>query len=137
MRIMDQMKSNYKKSLFMVISICITVVFLYSCTVAPLPDAEIKVDVSQIRHTMRGGMGASWHAISKEMHELPGYNKEYKYSLIYPQSRGSAFGGNPPASDISAWNQIKQYAFHQISREYTYEQEIEIPAKSCNWYILK
>lgn len=83
---------------------------------AELP--EIKVDVAQVRHTMRGGMGASWHAIgSKDWHELPGHNKEYKYSLSDPaqgntprRARGSAFGGNPPVTDQTAWKQIKQHA---------------------------
>jgi len=84
----------------------------HRCSAAsPEPDAEIKVDVSQVRHTMRGGLGASWHAMSKELHEIPSHNKEYKYSLRPNfQNRGSAFGANPPVTDAAGWRQIKQYA---------------------------
>jgi len=93
--------------------ILITMALLVQCTGSPKPDAEIRVDVSQIRHTMRGGIGASWHAISKEMNELPGYDTKYKYHLgqgLENRRRGSAFGGNPPVADTSAWRQVKQYA---------------------------
>lgn len=72
-------------------------------------DAHVTVDISRIRHTMQGGMGASWHAIIKELHELP-VDEHYKYPLLYERNRGSAFGGNPPVADTSAWRQIKQYA---------------------------
>jgi len=68
---------------------------------------EIKIDVSQIIHTMKGGMGASWHAISKE---LPLNNEKYKYPVRGDSPRGSAYGGNPPVSDISAWKQIQDHA---------------------------
>jgi hypothetical protein len=56
---------------------------------------------------MAGGIGASWHAISKDkIDESP----EYKWALRYKNSRGSAWGGNPPVSDTVAWNQIYHYA---------------------------
>ena len=52
---------------------------------------EIKIDASQIIHTMKGGMGASWHAISKE---LPLNNERYKFPVRGASPRGSAYGGN-------------------------------------------
>ena len=68
---------------------------------------EIKIDASQIIHTMKGGMGASWHAISKE---LPLNNEKYKFPVRGTSPRGSAYGGNPPVTNVEAWNQIQKHA---------------------------
>ncbi|MDR2680795.1 MAG: glycoside hydrolase family 5 protein [Tannerella sp.] len=68
---------------------------------------NVNVDVSRVHHTLRGGMGASWHAISKE---LPLNNEKYKYPAREIAPRGSAYGGNPPVTDTEAWRQVKQYA---------------------------
>ncbi len=70
-------------------------------------EAQIDIDASQIIHTMKGGMGASWHAIEKI---IPLENEKYKYPVREVGPRGSAYGGNPPASDTLAWNQIKDHA---------------------------
>jgi hypothetical protein len=56
---------------------------------------------------MKGGMGASWHAISKE---LPLQNEKYKFPVREIGSRGSAYGGNPEVSNLTAWNQINHHA---------------------------
>ncbi len=56
---------------------------------------------------MAGGIGASWHAISQDsIDESP----EYKWALRYKNSRGSAWGGNPPVTDTEAWEQIYSHA---------------------------
>ena len=56
---------------------------------------------------MAGGIGASWHAISEDsIDESP----EYKWALRYKNSRGSAWGGNPPVTDTGAWEQIYKHA---------------------------
>ena len=68
---------------------------------------EIKIDASQIIHTMKGGMGASWHAISKE---LPLNNERYKFPVRGASPRGSAYGGNPPVTNVEAWNQIQKHS---------------------------
>jgi len=68
---------------------------------------EIKVDASQIIHTMKGGMGASWHALH---YDIPLENEKYKYPVREIAPRGSAWGGNPPANDTAAWKQIKNHA---------------------------
>lgn len=68
---------------------------------------HISVDASKILHTMKGGMGASWHAISAE---FPFNNEKYTIPVRETGARGSAFGGNPPVSDKKAWQQIKDYA---------------------------
>lgn len=54
-------------------------------------------------YKMAGGIGASWHAISKDKIDE---SDEYKWALRNKNSRGSAWGGNPPVTDTSAWRQI-------------------------------
>lgn len=73
-------------------------------------DAQIliHVDASQIHHTMKGGLGASWHAISAV---LPLDNEKYTIKARETGSvRGSAYGGNPPVSYTKAWDQLKHHA---------------------------
>lgn len=77
------------------------------CKNSPEPDTKIHVDASQIIHTIKGGMGASWHAITDIM---PLNNENYKYPVREVAPLGSAYGGNPPSSDTAAWNQIKKHA---------------------------
>jgi hypothetical protein len=79
-----------------------------SCTGSGGDKVQIKVDASEIIHTLQAGMGASWHAISRE---LPLDIEKYKYTLANGRnSRGSAWGGNPPVSETAAWEQIKDHA---------------------------
>ncbi len=67
----------------------------------------IRIHADQERYRMAGGLGASWHAISLDsIDESP----EYKWALRYKNSRGSAWGGNPPVSETSAWDQIYKHA---------------------------
>jgi hypothetical protein len=63
-------------------------------TTAPTA-VEISVDVTKVVNTMRGGLGASWHAI-----ETP----------IPIGHGGSAWGAYPPAEDERAWQQIYWHA---------------------------
>ena len=86
--------------------LCMSAILFLGCNTSSKPDVEVRVDVSQVRHTIRGGMGASWHAIIKE---FPLENEKYKYQVI-GTPRGSAWGGNPPVADSAAWRQVKQYA---------------------------
>ena len=100
------MKSNlpYSKVVKNIYTVFIMLIMLNSCSQSQKSDFEINVDVSRINSTMKGGMGASWHSISKE---FPLDNKTYKYGDTH---RGSAFGGNPPVEDTDAWRQVKDYA---------------------------
>ncbi|MGA9294871.1 MAG: hypothetical protein WBV81_19945, partial [Ignavibacteriaceae bacterium] len=68
---------------------------------------KILVNSAQVIHEMKGGIGASWHALSKE---IPLNNEKYDYPVRLINSRGSAYGGNPPAENNSAWEQINYYA---------------------------
>jgi hypothetical protein len=56
---------------------------------------EINVDPTRVINTMRGGIGASWHAI-----ETP----------IPIGHGGSAWGAYPPAEDEGAWQEIYRHA---------------------------
>jgi hypothetical protein len=68
---------------------------------------EIKIDGKDIAHTMKGGIGASWHSL---VFDLPLENHKYTWPADTVSPRGSAWGGNPPLSDIRAWNQVYEHA---------------------------
>jgi hypothetical protein len=76
-------------------------------TMNPNSIVNIKVDASKIAYTMRGGMGASWHAISAE---FPLDNEKYTIPIREVGARGSAYGGNPPVANEKAWAQLKEHA---------------------------
>jgi hypothetical protein len=63
----------------------------------PQPPAhvEISVDTGKVLNTMRGGIGASWHAIEEPIPIGHG---------------GSGWGAYPPAADDRAWKQIYRHA---------------------------
>jgi len=52
---------------------------------------KITVSLNQELQTLRGGIGASWHAISEGVRD---------------GGAGSAWGGNPPASDSARWRRF-------------------------------
>ena len=58
-------------------------------------EVRIQVDVATVLNTMRGGIGASWHAIEEP---IPGTHG------------GSGWGAYPPAEDEAAWAQIDRHA---------------------------
>jgi len=63
------------------------------------PEIQVQVDAGQVRHTLRGGLGASWHAI------------ETPIPVVENRSHGgSGWGGYPPAADEAAWRQIYAHA---------------------------
>lgn len=68
---------------------------------------QIYIDPQQVIHTMKGGIGASWHALSNE---IPIDNEKYDYPVRFINPRGSGYGGNPPINDESAWEQINYHA---------------------------
>ncbi|HEY3324395.1 MAG TPA: polysaccharide lyase family protein [Planctomycetota bacterium] len=57
--------------------------------------AHILIDCEKVINTMRGGIGASWHAIEEPIPIGHG---------------GSGWGGYPPAEDEAAWAQIDRHA---------------------------
>lgn len=71
-------------------------------------DISIVVDTQNVLRTMAGGIGASWHAIQKD---LPAYSQDdYEYPIRKTAPRGSAVGGNPPLGNQKAWEQLYRYA---------------------------
>ena len=70
---------------------------------------NIEIDCNQEKYTMAGGIGASWHAISLDQEFI---DESPDYSIAYRRrnSRGSAWGGNPPVSHTQAWEQIYEHA---------------------------
>lgn len=72
---------------------------------ATLPAAVIRIDAGQIKHTMAGGAGASWHAIGPEAYWYPDLTDRENRN-----SRGSGWGGNPPLSYKEAWSDLEKHA---------------------------
>lgn len=70
-------------------------------------DSTITINRDTVKYQMSGGIGASWHAISEAKIDE---SEEYEWALRYTNSRGSAWGGNPPVSDTVAWKQIYDHA---------------------------
>ena len=69
--------------------------------------ARLRVDAERTVHTMASGIGASWHALSRE---IPLENEGHTHPAREENPRGSAYGGNPPVSDTRAWDQIEAHA---------------------------
>ncbi len=63
------------------------------------PSLRIEVDATKVENTMRGGMGASWHAIEQPIPYKPGQSEG-----------GSAWGANPPAENEAAWQELYRHA---------------------------
>ena len=85
----------------------IFLIILSGCSMNKNQSAKIEIDASQIIHTMKSGMGASWHAISKE---IPLNNEKYEFKAREVCPRGSGYGGNPPVTDTLKWQQIENHA---------------------------
>lgn len=60
---------------------------------------NISIDRTTVVNRMRGGMGASWHAMETEIPYTP-----------QRSHGGSGWGAYPPAEDERAWRQIYRYA---------------------------
>ena len=89
------------KIILIIILMCITMK-----SNAQVP-TSIVIHSDQEKYKMAGGIGASWHAISKDSIDE---SSEYEWALRRSNSRGSAWGGNPTITDTRAWKQIYEYA---------------------------
>lgn len=75
-------------------------------SVAVSKDVRITVDLARVVNTMRGGIGASWHAI-----ERPIPVSETPHPVFPNKSHGgSGWGAYPPAEDDAAWAQVDRHA---------------------------
>ncbi|MCE5268755.1 MAG: hypothetical protein LLG00_12805 [Planctomycetaceae bacterium] len=76
------------------------------CVAANVAPVSVTVDTATIVNTMRGGIGASWHAI-----ETPILYSETPHPVFGNKSHGgSGWGAYPPAEDDVAWRQIDRHA---------------------------
>lgn len=74
---------------------------------AQCAEVRVEVDGGKPMHTMRGGLGASWHAIEKPMPVTPGGDPHWGGCISHG---GSGWGANPPAEDDKAWQEIARHA---------------------------
>ena len=71
------------------------------------PQVTVKIQTHSPIHTMKGGLGASWHAIRKEgVYKDP----DWDYPAREGDPRGSALQGNPPLANTKAWDQLYKHA---------------------------
>lgn len=68
---------------------------------------NMRVNTDSVVYTIKGGIGASWHAMTKD---YPPENDKYDYPVKSYLPRGSAYAGNPPLSDTAAWVQLYKHA---------------------------
>jgi len=75
-------------------------------TESPSREVRVTVDTARVVNTLRGGIGASWHAIEEP---IPVSDKPHP---IFPNKShgGSGWGAYPPAEDEGAWAQIDRHA---------------------------
>jgi hypothetical protein len=73
---------------------------------APRGDVRLRLDLGNVTNTMRGGIGASWHAIEKP---LP-YSEQPDPVFQIKSHGGSGWGAYPAAGDQAAWDQIDRNA---------------------------
>jgi len=69
-------------------------------------DVRITVDLARVVNTMRGGIGASWHAV---VQPIPVSETPHP---VFPNKShgGSDWGAYPPAEDDAAWAQTNRHA---------------------------
>ena len=100
---------------------------------APRGDVRLRLDLGNVANTMRGGIGASWHAIEKP---LP-YSEQPDPVFQIKSHGGSGWGAYPPAGDQAARDQIDRHArwlgldFNRVE----IEQRIHEPEQGrFTWY---
>ncbi len=67
---------------------------------------RMTVDLRAVQHQMAGGIGASWHAMSREFR----FDKppQFPRQRANQNARGSGWGGNPPLTDKQKWQRIEE-----------------------------
>jgi hypothetical protein len=101
------MKRGWKSATFLLLTACVT--GWAASTPAPSAQQEspvsVTVDCAKIVNVMRGGLGASWHAMETP---IP-YGVKHPVFSGYSHG-GSGWGAYPPAQDERAWQQIYHHA---------------------------
>ena len=70
----------------------------------PADEVSVAVDTRSVINTMRGGIGASWHAIEEPI------STTFDPVFGLHQHGGSGWGGSPPAENEAAWNELYRHA---------------------------
>jgi hypothetical protein len=70
----------------------------------PSGAVSIQIETTRVIHTMRGGAGASWHAIGLAAFTYWPSNRHNR------NARGSGWGGNPPLAYEQAWKDLRAHA---------------------------
>ncbi len=104
------MRREWKGAAFMLMAVCVTALVAQTpATPAPSTQQEgpvfVTVDCAKVVNTMRGGLGASWHAMETP---IP-YGVKHPVFSGYSHG-GSGWGAYPPAQDERAWQQIYRHA---------------------------
>jgi len=79
----------------------------FPCSPVKSQSDTFTIFTDSVIHTMRGGIGASWHAISDIG---PLENQKFKYPIREDNPLGSAWAGNPPLMNKEAWQQLCYHA---------------------------
>ena len=101
-------EESFVKSIFLVIVVACLLLPVNNGVAAEGSSNEVSVtvDLGNVVNTMRGGIGASWHAI-----EAPIPYSETRHPPFPNKSHGgSGWGAYPPAEDNAAWKQISRHA---------------------------
>ncbi len=110
------MEGTWKGAMFALTAVCVTVLAAQTpaerqTPLTPAVSAPqegpvfITVDCAKTVNGMRGGLGASWHAMETP---IP-YGVKHPVFSGYSHG-GSGWGGYPPADDERAWQQIYRHA---------------------------
>ncbi len=96
-----------KLAALLTVTMCLFWPFLAPAAAAGSPgDAAVTVDLAVVVNVMRGGIGASWHAIEQP---IP-YSTKPDPVFGSKSQGGSGWGAYPPAEDDAAWQQIDRHA---------------------------
>ncbi len=110
------MRRGWKGTAFMLLAVCVTVTAAQTPSerqthvsaapsVSPGGPVLVTVDCANVVNIMRGGIGASWHAMETP---IP-YGVKHPVFNSYSHG-GSGWGGYPPADDERTWQQIYRHA---------------------------
>ncbi len=89
-----------------VVTVCVLLPCLSHAGEESPNDVTVSVNTTTVLNTMRGGIGASWHAIEEP---IP-YSERPDPVFGNKSHGGSGWGAYPPADDDAAWQQIDRHA---------------------------
>ncbi len=101
------MRSRLRKCVnWIAVMVCLLLPCLSHAGEESSNDVTVTVNADTVLNTMRGGIGASWHAIEEP---IP-YCETPDPVFGNKSQGGSGWGAYPPADDDAAWQQIDRHA---------------------------